>query len=88
VQIYNAKDYELIYENPEHTIESKLPGESVDINFTGIDSSVSKFEGIEMVDDLFVKVTHRSLKDNDRVICRFGFNTSFLKRGPGNTLYI
>jgi len=60
----------LIQENPENEIVEMRAGDDIYIKMP---QSNNLLKG-----DIFIKIVHRSLKGNDKVLCRFGINTAFL----------
>ena len=68
------RDYKLIDQTPEALIEERKAGESVEIDF-------EDGEGTYLENDVFISIMHLSKKtfgNNDKEICHFSINTSFL----------
>lgn len=68
-QIYDAENYDLIYKNEVSDIIERKVGESIYIIFN---------QEIVLSENVFIKLVHISKKSGERLICRFGFHTSFL----------
>lgn len=64
----NAKNYEVIVQNPFDEIQEVQAGDNLTI----------PMPPRYMSDDLFFKVNHKNSKEGEKIICRLGINTSFL----------
>lgn len=71
-QFYDAHKYEKIHENPERDIIERLAGDNIFLSF--------KKENLVLSGNIFVKIMHLSRSGNHKMVCRFGFHTSFLSK--------